>query len=77
MAAKEGFKRKSSGGNDSYNNKKQKNDSAKDGELSASALKRQVRKERQATRRHAESVTEAKVLWNKLRVKTNTKEDTK
>ncbi len=74
MVAKESTKRKSSGGNDSYNNKKQKNESE---ELSSSALKRQVRKERQATRRHAESVTEAKVLWNKLRVKTNTKEDTK
>lgn len=78
MVAKESSKRKSSGGKDSYHNKKQKNESAaKDGELSSSALKRQVRKERQATRRHAESVSEAKVLWNKLRVKTNTKEDTK
>ena len=78
MVAKESSKRKSSGGNDSYHNKKQKNESAaKDGELSSSALKRQVRKERQATRRHAESVTDAKILWNKLRMKTNTKEDTK
>ena len=73
MVAKESTKRKSSGGKDSHANKKQKNEE----ELSSSALKRQVRKERQATRRHAESVTEAKVLWNKLRVKTNTKEDTK
>ncbi len=76
MVAKESTKRKSSGsGKDSYkDNKKQKQDES---DLSASALKRQVRKERQATRRHAESVTEAKALWNKLRMKTNTKEDTK
>ena len=84
MAAKESTKRKSSGGKDSFHKKKQKNDSAaavpknENGEeLSSSALKRHVRKERQSTRRHAESVTEAKVLWNKLRLKTNTKEDTK
>ena len=77
MVAKESTKRKSSGsGKDSYkDNKKQKNET--ESELSASALKRQVRKERQGTRRHAESVTEAKNLWNKLRMKTNTKEDTK
>lgn len=75
MVAKESTKRKSSGGKDfNKDNKKQKQDES---ELSASALKRQVRKERQATRRHAESVTEAKALWNKLRMKTNTKEDTK
>ena len=86
MVAKDSFKRKSSGGKDSssYKNKKQKNNGSqpatkndKGEELSASALKRQVRKERQSTRRHAESVTEAKTLWNKLRLKTNTKEDTK
>ena len=76
MVAKESVKRKSPNGKESsFNNKKQKSDHAE--ELSSSALKRQVRKERQATRRHAESVTEAKVLWNKIRQKTNTKEDTK
>jgi len=84
MVAKESAKRKSPSGKDSnFNKKKQKNDggAAKKNdngeELSSSALKRQVRKERQGTRRHADSVTEAKVLWNKLRLKTNTKEDTK
>jgi len=75
MVAKESTKRKSSSWSDSSNKKKQKNDGGED--LSSSAQKRQVRKERQATRRHAESVTEAKVLWNKLRLKTNTKDDTK
>jgi pumilio family protein 6 len=83
MVAKESAKRKSSSGKTSSSNtKKQKSDGGKDksdnnAALSNSALKRQVRKERQATRRHAESVTEAKSLWNKLRLKTNTKEDTK
>mmetsp|Transcript_10880 Transcript_10880/g.23130 ORF Transcript_10880/g.23130 Transcript_10880/m.23130 type:complete len:593 (-) Transcript_10880:1408-3186(-) len=84
MAAKESTKRKSSSGKDSFHKKKQKNDigaavpkNENGEELSSSALKRHVRKERQSTRRHAESVTEAKVLWNKLRLKTNTKEDTK
>ncbi|VEU35785.1 unnamed protein product [Pseudo-nitzschia multistriata] len=89
MAAKESTtKRKSPGGNhkDSLATKKHKhgneseNENENDGgearELSSSAQKRLVRKERQATRRHAESVTEAKALWNKLRMKTNTKEDT-
>lgn len=84
MVAKESAKRKSqSGKGTSFQNKKQKNDGGagnkKDDaeELSSSAAKRQVRKGRQATRRHAESVTDAKFLWNKLRLKTNTKEDTK
>jgi pumilio family protein 6 len=85
MGAKEGAKRKSpSGKGSSFNSKKQKNDVVavkktddNGEELSSSALKRQVRKERQATRRHADSVGEAKVLWNKLRLKTNTKDDTK
>jgi len=84
MGAKEASKRKSSSGEQSsFGNKKLKNGAgmAKKGEngeeLSSSALKRQVRKERQATRRHAESVTDAKVLWNKLRLKTNSKQDTK
>jgi pumilio homology domain family member 6 len=44
--------------------------------LSSSAQKRQVRKERQSHRRHAETVNEAKALWNKLRLKTNSKEVT-
>ena len=86
MAAKESTKRKSpSGKGSTFHNKKPKNDAVvpkittdENGEeLSSSALKRQVRKERQSTRRHADSVGEAKVLWNKLRLKTNTKDDTK
>lgn len=43
--------------------------------LSSSAQKRQVRKERQKSRRHAVSVEEAKMLWNKLRLKTNSSKD--
>jgi pumilio homology domain family member 6 len=46
-------------------------------ELSSSAQKRQVRKERQSHRRHADVVAEAKILWNKLRLKSNTPDDTK
>lgn len=84
MAAKEkeSVKRKSpsSGGDkqpyDKNFKKKQKSiDENKEG-LSSSALKRQVRKDRQSTRKHADSVAEAKILWNKLRLKTNTKKDT-
>jgi len=56
---------------DNNNNKKKDNHA-----LSKSAEKRQVRKERQSHRRHAETVEEAKLLWNKLRVKTNTPQDT-
>ncbi|MGK3753146.1 MAG: hypothetical protein ACI8RD_005453 [Bacillariaceae sp.] len=84
MAAKEkeSVKRKtpsSAGDKQPYDKnfkKKQKSiDENKEG-LSSSALKRQVRKDRQSTRKHADSVAEAKTLWNKLRLKTNTKKDT-
>ena len=44
---------------------------------SSSAQKREMRKERQSHRRHAETVVEAKTLWNKLRLKSNTPEETK
>jgi hypothetical protein len=44
--------------------------------LSSSAQKRQVRKDRQSHRRHADAVGEAKSLWNKLRQKSNTPDDT-
>lgn len=44
--------------------------------LSSSAQKRQVRKDRQSHRRHADAVVDAKSLWNKLRQKSNTKQDT-
>jgi len=77
MFTKENRKRESSSGNElSFNAKKQKG-SGNAEELTSSALKRAVRKQRQATRRHAESVAEAKDLWNKLRLKTNTKDGTK
>lgn len=36
-----------------------------------------MKKERQSNRRHAETVVEAKGLWNKLRLKSNTPEETK
>jgi pumilio homology domain family member 6 len=45
-------------------------------ELSSSAQKRQVKKERQSHRRHADTVAESKALWNKLREKSNTPKDT-
>ena len=43
----------------------------------STAQKREVKKERQSNRRHAETVAEAKSLWNKLRVKTNSSEEIK
>jgi len=61
---------KSKKDNNNNNNNNQK-------DLSNSALKRQARKERQAQRRHADTVSEAKTLWNKIRVKTNTPDETK
>lgn len=51
--------------------------SAADENKSSSAQKRQLRKERQSHRRHAETVNDAKVLWNKLREKSNTQEKIK
>jgi hypothetical protein len=77
MTIKEKNKRKSrADGGSSVGgfSKKQKNATP---ELSSSAQKRQVRKERQSHRRHADVVAEAKKLWNKLRLKSNTPEDTK
>ena len=50
---------------------------AVDESKSSSAQKRQLKKERQSHRRHAETVSEAKLLWNKLRQKSNTPDDTK
>jgi pumilio family protein 6 len=40
----------------------------------AAGTKRQLKHERQSTRRHADAVTSAKELWNKLRQKSNTPE---
>lgn len=39
--------------------------------------KRALKHERQSHRRHYDDVTRAKALWNKLRVKTNSKNETK
>lgn len=84
MAIKETNKRKSKDAGSSGGGvfKKQKNasrstPSATTSELSSSAQKRQVKKERQSHRRHADTVAEAKILWNKLRLKSNTPEETK
>jgi pumilio family protein 6 len=59
-------------------NKKQKVESDNNNkDLSNSAIKRQARKDRQSQRRHADTVLEAKTLWNKIRVKTNTPDEIK
>jgi pumilio family protein 6 len=73
MAAKEGTKRKA-GGKDFKGSKftKKPKAAAVDPSKSSSAQKREVRKDRQSHRRHADVVADAKVLWNKLRLKTNT-----
>jgi pumilio family protein 6 len=82
MAAKEGIKRKASGGGGkdfkgSKFSKKPKAAAAVDSTKSSSAQKREVRKDRQSHRRHADVVSDAKVLWNKLRLKTNTPDENK
>jgi len=69
-------KRKAGGNDSKFKNKKTKTVEPAE-ELSSSAQKRQMKKERQSHRRHADTVAEAKVLWNKLRVKSNTPKDTK
>lgn len=74
---KEGQKKRKSHDSSAAASKKGKHSSSKATEaLSSSAQKRQVRKDRQSHRRHAETVEEAKVLWNKLRLKTNSKDVT-
>ncbi|KAG7361774.1 CPL NUC119 domain containing protein [Nitzschia inconspicua] len=76
MAIKQ-HKRKSNGSDVGISSKKHKTATSNNNkDLSSSAQKRQVRKERQSHRRHADIVAEAKILWNKLRVKTNTPDDT-
>jgi hypothetical protein len=72
MAAKDSSKRKGSHSDSAPSKKHKDEESSK----SSSAQKREVRKERQSHRRHADTVSEAKVLWNKLRLKTNTAEET-
>ena len=74
MVQKESQKKRKSHDNSTAIAKKGKHgDNSTEG-LSSSAQKRLVRKERQSQRRHAETVEEGKVLWNKLRQKSNTKE---
>mmetsp|Transcript_19481 Transcript_19481/g.56043 ORF Transcript_19481/g.56043 Transcript_19481/m.56043 type:complete len:634 (-) Transcript_19481:45-1946(-) len=47
-----------------------------DSEQSASNKKRALKHERQSHRRHADAVVVSKEIWNKLRLKTNTKKET-
>ena len=67
-------KRKSTGHHEANKGAKKK---PKTEDVSSSAQKRQLKKERQSHRRHADTVGDAKVLWNKLREKSNTPKDTK
>ena len=60
-----------------HNGSNKKHKTEETATLSSSAQKRQVKKDRQSHRRHAENVTEAKTLWNKLRMKSNTPEENK
>lgn len=78
MAMKDGTKKRHGGDNTKVGfAKKAKHSGNQSSEaVSSSAQKRQVRKERQLHRRHADTVNEAKVLWNKLRLKSNTKQET-
>ena len=46
-------------------------------DVSASNKKRALKHERQSHRRHADSVVGAKDIWNRLRLKTNTREETR
>ena len=47
------------------------------GDQSASNKKRALKHERQSHRRHADAVVASKEIWNKLRLKTNTKKETR
>ena len=47
----------------------------KQDEGSSKSQKRALKQERQSHRKHAEAVIEAKKIWNKLRLKANTKEE--
>ena len=70
-------KRKSTGHHHQEGNKGAKKKVKTEEEVSSSVQKRQLKKERQSHRRHADTVVDAKVLWNKLREKSNTPKDTK
>lgn len=63
-----GAKRKFDGGN---------NAGGDDSGQSASNKKRALKHERQSHRRHADAVVASKEIWNKLRLKTNTKKETR
>ncbi|CAB9516634.1 Pumilio homolog 3 [Seminavis robusta] len=52
--------------------KKRKSD-----DVSAKSQKRALKQERQSHRKHADCVTEAKKIWNQLRLKNNSKEETR
>lgn len=84
MGSAKGMKRQTPKGDDKWSTKKQKNNHGGSSssqqhqqELSGSAQKRQLKKERQSYRRHSDVVAEAKDLWNKLRLKSNSSKDTK
>jgi pumilio family protein 6 len=73
MAAKESVKRKVHHDAKAPNKKHKAEDSSK----SSSSQKREAKKERQSHRRHSDTVSESKLLWNKLRLKSNTPAETK
>lgn len=75
-AASTSNKRKSNGSSHKHHkNKKPK--TIVDETKSSSQQKRAVKHERQSHRKHADAVMEAKEIWNKLRLKTNSSEETK
>lgn len=62
--------KKRKAGKDAHSSSNNKND-----EGSAKSQKRALKHERQSHRKHADAVIEAKKIWNKLRLKANTKEE--
>jgi pumilio homology domain family member 6 len=76
--------RKNSFKKDDSNIRQSKNKKGKTGDskpnpveanVSSSAQRRALKKERQSHRRHADIVTDAKEIWNQIRQKSNTKDD--
>jgi pumilio family protein 6 len=72
MMAAPSTKRKNGGSFHKHSKKAKTVDESK----SSSQQKRALKHERQSHRNHADAVMEAKEIWNKLRLKTNTKEET-
>mmetsp|Transcript_19880 Transcript_19880/g.42837 ORF Transcript_19880/g.42837 Transcript_19880/m.42837 type:complete len:625 (-) Transcript_19880:97-1971(-) len=70
-------KRKYEGGNKSASSAGGGEGGGAGGDVSASNKKRALKHERQSHRRHADSVVAAKEVWNRLRLKTNTREETR